>query len=151
VAELWRKQRVAALTSCSSRRASEPALPQDASWRSSTAKTFAASQLETSMGDVYVYLPGGLPLTIDAAIDAAAGHHIVTDFPLNILGDKENFSERTISGHGTLNGGGEVLRIRTVAGNIEIRKLDSRGLEDLKSNVRSTIQSWQTLPRDLKR
>jgi hypothetical protein len=116
-----------------------------------TAKTFAASQLETSMGDVYVYLPGGLPLTIDAAIDAAAGHHIVTDFPLNILGDKENFSERTISGHGTLNGGGEVLRIRTVAGNIEIRKLDSRGLEDLKSNVRSTIQSWQTLPRDLKR
>jgi len=50
-----------------------------------------------------------------------------------------------------LNGGGEVLRIRTVAGNIEIRKLDSRGLEDLKSNVRSTIQSWQALPRDLKR
>ncbi len=116
-----------------------------------TAKTFAASQLEASMGDVYVYLPGGLPLTIDAAIDAAAGHHIVTDFPLNILGDKQDFSERTISGHGTLNGGGEVLRIRTVGGNIEIRKLDSRGMEDLKSNVRSTIQSWQILPRDLKR
>jgi hypothetical protein len=98
-----------------------------------TAKTFAASQLETSVGDVYVYLPAGLPLTIDAAIDAAAGHHIVTDFPLTILGDKEDFSERTIRGHGTLNGGGEVLRIRTVAGNIEIRKLDSRSLEDLKS------------------
>jgi DUF4097 and DUF4098 domain-containing protein YvlB len=116
-----------------------------------SAKTFAASQLETSMGDVYVYLPGSLPLTIDAAIDAAAGHHIVTDFPLSILGDKEDFGERTIRGHGTLNGGGEVLRIRTVAGNIEIRKLDSRGLEDLKSNVRSTIQSWEILPRDLRR
>jgi hypothetical protein len=98
-----------------------------------SAKTFAASQLETSVGDVYVYLPAGLPLTIDAAIDAAAGHHIFTDFPLNILGDKEDFSERTIRGHGMLNGGGEVLRIRTVAGNIEIRKLDSRSLEDLKS------------------
>jgi hypothetical protein len=96
-------------------------------------KTFVASQLETSMGDVLVYLPAGLALTIDAAIDAAAGHHIVTDFPLSILGDKEDFSERTIRGHGTLNGGGEVLRIRTVAGNIEIRKLDARSIEDLKS------------------
>jgi len=97
-------------------------------------KTFVASQLETSMGDVYVYLPVGLGLTVDAAIDAAAGHHIVTDFPLSILGDKEDFSERTIRGHGTLNGGGEILRIRTVAGNIEIRKLDARSMEELKSH-----------------
>jgi DUF4097 and DUF4098 domain-containing protein YvlB len=104
-----------------------------------SAKTFAASQLETSMGDVYVYLPVGLRLTIDAAIDAAAGHHIVTDFPLSILGDKEDFGEHTIRGHGTLNGGGEVLRIRTVAGDIEIRKLDARSLEDLKSREET---SW---------
>ena len=108
-----------------------------------SAKTFAASQLETSMGDVYVYLPVGLPLTIDAAIDAAAGHHIVTDFPLSILGDKEDFGERTIRGYGTLNGGGEVLRIRTVAGNIEIRKLDSRSLEDLKSREGTSWNRWQ--------
>ena len=106
-------------------------------------KTFAASELETSMGDVYVYLPVGLSLTIDAAIDAAAGHHIVTDFPLSILGDKEDFSERTIRGHGTLNGGGEVLRIRTVAGNIEIRKLDARSIEDLKSHENASWSRWQ--------
>jgi DUF4097 and DUF4098 domain-containing protein YvlB len=97
-------------------------------------KTFVASQLESSMGDVYVYLPVSLSLTIDASIDAAAGHHIVTDFPLSILGDKEDFSERTIRGHGTLNGGGEVLRIRTVAGNIEIRKTDARSLQEIKSH-----------------
>ncbi len=108
-----------------------------------SAKTFAASQLETSMGDVYVYLPVGLRLTIDAAIDAAAGHHIVTDFPLSILGDKEDFGERTIRGHGSLNGGGEVLRIRTVAGNIEIRKLDARSLEDLKSREETSWNRWQ--------
>src|SRR5207245_2685422 len=41
-------------------------------------RTFGASQLETSMGDVYVYLPLNLSLTIDAAIDAAAGHQIVS-------------------------------------------------------------------------
>jgi hypothetical protein len=107
-----------------------------------SAKTFVASELATSVGDVYVYLPAGLPLTIDAAIDAAAGHHIVTDFPLSILGEKEDFSERTVRGHGTLNGGGEVLRIRTVAGNIEIRKLDSRSLEDLKSRE-ETWSRWE--------
>ena len=107
------------------------------------AKTFAASELETSMGDVYVYLPANLPLTIDAAIDAAAGHHIVTDFPLSIMGDKEDFSERTIRGRGTLNGGGEVLRIRTVAGNIEIRKLDSRSLQDLMSREQTSWSRWQ--------
>jgi len=109
----------------------------------SGAKTFTASELETSMGDVYVYLPVGLPLTIDAAIDAAAGHHIVTDFPLSILGEKEDFSERTIRGHGALNGGGAVLRIRTVAGNIEIRKLDAQSLEDLKSREEKTWSRWQ--------
>jgi DUF4097 and DUF4098 domain-containing protein YvlB len=97
-------------------------------------KTFVASQLESSVGDVYVYLPINLSLTIDAAIDAAAGHHIVTDFPLSILGDKEDFSERTIRGHGTLNGGGEVLRIRTVAGNIEIRKIDAHSLQEIKNH-----------------
>ena len=109
------------------------------------AKSFAASRLESSVGDVYVYLPAGLALTIDAAIDAAAGHRIVSDFPLDILGDREGFNERTIRGRGALNGGGEVLRIRTVAGNIEIHKLDPPGLEDLKSKVRSTVKSWEVL------
>jgi hypothetical protein len=84
------------------------------------------------MGDVYVYLPVDLRLTIDAAIDAAAGHKIVSDFPISIQGDQQEFAPRTIRGHGTLNGGGETLRIRTVSGNIEIRKLDARALEELK-------------------
>ena len=108
----------------------------------SNTKTFVASQLESSMGDVYVYLPVNLSLTIDAAIDGAAGHHIVTDFPLSILGDEEDFSERTIRGHGTLNGGGEVLRIRTVAGNIEIRKIDARSLQEIKNHEDTT---WNRL------
>jgi len=106
-------------------------------------KTFSASQLKTSMGDVFVYLPVGLPLTIDAAIDAAAGHRIVSDFPLNIQGDQEALVLRTIRGQGALNGGGEILHIRTVAGNIEIRKLDARALEELKSREASSWQRWR--------
>jgi hypothetical protein len=33
-----------------------------------------------------------------------------------------------------LNGGGEVLRIRTVAGNIEIRKIDAHSLQEIKNH-----------------
>jgi len=35
------------------------------------------------------------------------------------------------------------LRIRSVAGNIEIRKLDSRSLEDLKSREETSWNRWQ--------
>jgi DUF4097 and DUF4098 domain-containing protein YvlB len=104
---------------------------------------FGASQLETSMGDVFVYLPVDVTLTVDAAIDAAAGHKIVSDFPIDIQGNKEEFCRTTIHGRGSLNGGGEVLRIRTVAGNIEIRKLDAKGKEELKSREETTWQHWE--------
>lgn len=105
-------------------------------------RTFAASDLETSMGDVEVFIPPDLPLTIDAAIESAAGHQIFSDFPLNIQGAREEFVERTIRGRGAVNGGGEVLRIRTVAGNIEIRKLDSQTLVRMKERQDAT---WKRL------
>jgi len=106
-----------------------------------TKKTFGPSQLETSMGDVYVYLPGSLPLTIDAAIDSAAGRQIQSDFPLDIQGNKEALAPSTIRGHGPLNGGGDVLRIRTTAGNIEIRKIDEASLRDLQQRIDT---KWKT-------
>lgn len=115
-----------------------------AEWVAANAPGFASSELETSMGDVYVYLPVDVHVTIDAAIDAAAGHQIVTDFPLTILqGGREDFAPETIRGQGALNGGGEVLRIRTVAGNIEIHKLDAKALEELKSREDATWRRWQ--------
>jgi hypothetical protein len=98
-------------------------------------KTFGPSQLETSLGDIFVYLPDNLPLTIDAAIDSAAGRKIHSDFPLDIQGGKEELAPSTIRGHGALNGGGDVLRIRTVAGNIEIRKIDEASLRDLQQRM----------------
>jgi DUF4097 and DUF4098 domain-containing protein YvlB len=108
-----------------------------------TQKTFGPSQLETSMGDVYVYLPSTVPLTIDAAIDSAVGRRIQSDFPLDIQGDKEELVPTTVRGRGTLNGGGEVLKIRTVAGNIEIRKIDDASLHDLQQREESTWKAWQ--------
>jgi len=106
------------------------------------AKQFGSSELETSMGDVYVYLPINVALTIDAAIDAAAGHHILSDFPLTIQGQQEDVVASTVRGRGALNGGGEILRIRTVAGNIEIKKIDAQSLRDLEQREANTWRAW---------
>lgn len=107
-------------------------------------KSFAASDLRTSMGDIQVFLPAGLPLTIDAAIDMAAGHKILSDFPqLKIQGEGPVLAQTKLRGEGALNGGGEVLRIRTTAGNIEIRKLDPNTLAQLRARQESYWARWQ--------
>ncbi len=106
-------------------------------------KIFSPCEFQTTVGDVLVYLPPDLPLTVDAAIHAATGHQIVTDFPLQIQRDKDNFVLRSVRGHGDLNGGGKVLRIRTIRGNIEIRKLDPRTQEELKERRNSLWKRWK--------
>ncbi len=106
-------------------------------------RTFAPSQLTTSMGDVQVYLPPDLPLTIKAAIAQAFGHKIVSDFPLHIQSEQESFRQRSQSGEAQVNGGGDLLRIRTVMGNIEIRKLDPRTLEELKKRQLELVKRLQ--------
>ena len=106
-------------------------------------KTFPASKLETSAGDIRIYLPAGLPLNIDAAIDSAAGHKIVSEFPLNIQSDGPESDSTKVRGAGPLNGGGEVLRIRAVAGNIEIRRLDAQTLERLRAAQESFWKRWK--------
>ena len=99
--------------------------------------TFGPSSLQTSMGDVQVFLPPDLPLTIDAAIEMAAGHKIESDFPLRMAGEQPGYVAQTVHGQGSLNGGGKLLRIRAVAGNIEIRKLDAASLEQLKERQKA--------------
>lgn len=109
-------------------------------------KAFSASELENSMGDVEVFLPIDLALTIDAGVEMAAGHAILSDFPLTIQGSGEDDPDRELHARGELNGGGEVLRIRTVNGNIQIRKMDTQIIEQLKKR-----QSWEWSQRTERR
>jgi len=104
--------------------------------------SFGASLLQTSFGDVEVFLPPDLPLTIEATIQNATGHKILSDFPLEIKNGKVGFRPGTVQGHGVLNGGGVTLRLRTTAGNIQIRKLDLRQLEKLDEKKQ---RLWQRL------
>jgi DUF4097 and DUF4098 domain-containing protein YvlB len=105
--------------------------------------SFAASQLATTVGDVQVFLPPDLPLNIDAAIQQAFGQKIVSDFPIQIQRDEESFRQRSQRAEGALNGGGKLLRIRVVRGNIEIHKLDPKVLEELKARQEAFWKMWK--------
>ena len=92
-----------------------------------TAKFIAAadrkdSVLETSVGDITVYLVPNLNLTVRASIEAANGHHIISDFPDIKISSEGGPWEKLVSAEGNLNGGGPVLKVRTTMGNIYIRR-----------------------------
>ena len=110
-------------------------------------KTFSASQLETSMGNVKVYLPATLALTIEAEIDDAFGHKIRSDFPLQI---QRNGRDKygTVRGSGPINGGGKVLKIRTTMGNIQIIKITKKVLADME---KKKVRWRQRVVRDIQR
>ncbi len=92
-----------------------------------TRESYQPSTLENSFGDIEVFLPADLPLTIQAEILQSMGHTITTDFPLQVKNRGSEFGPRQVEARGDLNGGGELLRLRTTGGNIVIRKLNPQG------------------------
>jgi len=108
-------------------------------------KQISDSFLETSFGDVEVYLHPGLAVTIEAVIEMAAGHRIESEFPLKIEGVGTGYSlaATQVRGLGELNGGGQRLRIRTVAGDIEIRKLTPHTLQRIEERQDNYWKQWQ--------
>jgi TonB family protein len=74
-------------------------------------------------GDIVVYLPTQLAATIDAVVERGGGHSIVADpsLPLQISYPDSGSGPRTIRGEGNLNGGGEVLNLKAVSGNIILK------------------------------
>jgi hypothetical protein len=81
------------------------------------------SLLETSAGDVIVYVASDVKLNIKAVIQTAMGHKITSDFSgLNISTEGGEWGPKTIYATGALNGGGPLLKVRTTIGNIFIRK-----------------------------
>lgn len=112
--------------------------------------TFAASHLETSVGDVQVFLPPDLPINIDALIEESGGHRIVCDFPLHLTSDENDFHHGPKRGEGALNGGGKILRIRTVVGNIEIHKIDPKMIDQIKLRQEAFWKRWEEQQQEQK-
>jgi DUF4097 and DUF4098 domain-containing protein YvlB len=85
---------------------------------------FTDSHLETSSGDIVVYLPSDLPVTVKAAIELANGHRIDTGSFTSIRVSSEGgtYGPKTIWAEGSLNGGGPVLKVHTTNGSIVFRQ-----------------------------
>jgi TonB family protein len=91
-----------------------------------------ASQLSSGAGDIIIFLPRNLAVNIDGLVENGGLSRIDADpaLLLNIqpLGNRNAGPVRVT---GTLNGGGEVLKLRTTVGRIRLQYLDAdTGLRD---------------------
>jgi DUF4097 and DUF4098 domain-containing protein YvlB len=80
------------------------------------------SELETSAGDITVYIASNVAVDVRASVDLASGHHIRSDFPdIHVHSEGDQWA-KTISADGKLNGGGPVLKVRTTTGDINFKR-----------------------------
>jgi DUF4097 and DUF4098 domain-containing protein YvlB len=79
----------------------------------------ANSTLETSAGDITVYIAPDVAISVRASVDLGSGHRITSDFPdIHITTEGDKWGPRALSAEGKLNGGGPVLKVRTTTGDI---------------------------------
>jgi hypothetical protein len=123
-------------------------------WFVSSPKRPGTCDLQSGDGDIVVYLPRQLSVTIDAQIQQGNEHHVIADpaFPLKVSYDEASNGSRRIHAEGALNGGGEVLRLRTVAGNIRLILSDSsKQVEIYKQHMEQIQQKLATQLRMVER
>jgi DUF4097 and DUF4098 domain-containing protein YvlB len=81
------------------------------------------SVLETSAGDITVYLAPNVNISVRASIEVANGHNIRSDFPdIKVTTEGGDYGPKTVTAEGSLNGGGPVLKVRTTTGDISFRR-----------------------------
>lgn len=80
------------------------------------------SSLETSAGDIVVYISPDLAISIRASIDLANGHAIHSDFnDIHVSSEGGDWpGPKSVTAEGKLNGGGPWLKVRTTTGDIKI-------------------------------
>jgi DUF4097 and DUF4098 domain-containing protein YvlB len=85
--------------------------------------TFTDSRLETSAGDIVVYIPDDLAVTIHAAVEVARGFGIRSEFPgLKVTTGNQQWGPHETFAEGSLNGGGPLLHVHTTTGTIEFKR-----------------------------
>jgi hypothetical protein len=96
-------------------------------WFVTPGKMPGQCELQSGQGDIVVYIPRQLPVTIDAQVQSGDEHHVIFDpaFPVKISREAAANGDEWIRTEGALNGGGEVIRLRTVAGNIHVMVSDA--------------------------
>jgi DUF4097 and DUF4098 domain-containing protein YvlB len=78
------------------------------------------SMLSTNTGDITVFIPSNLAMTVVARNESAGAGRIVSDFPE--IRSRQNAVIAPLVAQGTLNGGGPVLRLIVRDGTIYLRR-----------------------------
>ena len=77
------------------------------------------SVLETSAGDITVYIASDVAITVRASVDLANGHRIKSDFSdIHVTSEGGPYGPKTLTAEGKLNGGGPVVKVHTTTGDI---------------------------------
>lgn len=85
-------------------------------------RDFTDSHLETTAGDITVWLPSDLAVTVKAAIEYANGHEIKSELPgMKVTMDGGPWGPKQAYGEANFNGGGQVLKVHTSNGSIIFR------------------------------
>lgn len=92
-------------------------------WFAPGQKLTNSSELAANQGDIQIYLPRSLAMTIDATVESPL-HKIVADPAMKIAYVKSTVGPQSHA-ECKLNGGGEVLHLRTATGNIHLVYADN--------------------------
>jgi hypothetical protein len=123
-------------------------------WFVAPVKSPSQCELQSNDGDIVVYLPRQLPVTIDAQVQSGDEHRVIVDpaFQLKMSDDGSSDSDgHMVRAEGPLNGGGEVLHLRTVAGNIQLVASDAnkqvqlykQQMEQMQEKIRLQLQQLE--------
>jgi TonB family protein len=107
-------------------------------WFVGEGKKRSPSQLESTQGDIVVYLPRQLGLNIEATIASGANFRVMADPTITMKyapAAKVAAGPRVIRAVGVVNGGGETLRLRTTEGNIRLVVVDQNGPLDAQFHL----------------
>jgi len=96
----------------------------DALQQGRTVRLAGASQLASRTGDIVVFVPRNIAMTIEATVDSGGPERIQADpsLPLNILSPPDGPLRAVVA----INGGGAPLKLHTIAGKIRLQYADAQ-------------------------
>jgi DUF4097 and DUF4098 domain-containing protein YvlB len=80
------------------------------------------STLSTGAGDITVYIPSNLPLTVKALNENGPAGRIVSEFSEIMVRNASEAAREHVLAEGVLNGGGPVLRLTSTGGTIYVKR-----------------------------
>jgi TonB family protein len=121
--------------------------------RAHTVRLPGPSQLASHTGDIVVFIPRNIAMTIDAIVESGGPSHIEADpaLPLNV----QTQPDGPVHAVASLNGGGAPLKLRTTTGKIQLQYLDARAglrqslLEEQKHRLAEKLSDFGMTPVSL--